>query len=275
VAKRARNFTASTIDKRLKEGRGLGRGANYVPWLFIHDVPSKGRTTRVKGQTTGRVHHLLSDLERDTFHIYDWSESIIDIREQYPLLPLEETQAIAEACNLRHPGIRHPTKPGVQIPTVMTTDFVITIAEGLNRVDQARTVKYSHDLESLRTLEKLEIERIYWERRNIDWKIVTERQTSRVLAQNIQLLHKYTKIEDRLSLSTTMMHEIIAKLTSEVMRNTASLNDITLAFDRSHNLESGTCLTIVYHLLATRQWRIDMLTPIQPGNRLVLLNNFN
>jgi hypothetical protein len=40
--------------KFLKDGRGRGEGAHYLPWLTIQDVPSSGRSTRALGSTTGR-----------------------------------------------------------------------------------------------------------------------------------------------------------------------------------------------------------------------------
>jgi hypothetical protein len=154
----------------------------------------------------------------------------------------------------------------------MTTDFVITVQTGLDSIDQARTVKYAHDLESPRTLEKLEIERRYWAKRNIDWKIVTEREVSRVLAHNVQLIHNYLTIEDRLSLSQATINTVAETMTTEVMGSRDSLSTIALACDEHFKFDPGTCLTIAYHLLATRQWKIDMLTPLHPGNRLLLLN---
>lgn len=53
----------------IKEGRGQGRGKDYLPWLRIQDIPSEGRATRSVGWTTGRRHELLSDLERDCFYL--------------------------------------------------------------------------------------------------------------------------------------------------------------------------------------------------------------
>lgn len=272
MPKRLRRISESTIDKRLKEGRGQGKAANYLPWLFIHDVPSKGLAWRRKGWTTGRTHHLLSNHEDDYFLIKDWNPSVIDIREQYPLLPIEETLALAEEYNIHHPSVRHPTKPGVSIPIVMTTDFVITIAKGINSFDQARTIKCSQDLQSQRTLEKLEIERRYWARRNIDWAIVTEREISHVLAENVRLLHKHLTIKDRLALPEPLLQEAIAIMTHELKQSSCSLSHIALECDERLHLQPGDCLTIAYHLLATRQWKIDMFTPIQPGNRLILLD---
>jgi hypothetical protein len=117
MAKRPRRVTESTIDKRLKEGRGSGKGASYIPWLFIHDVPSKGLAWRRKGWTTGRTHHLLSSLEDNFFLIQDWNPSVSDIREQYPLLPIEETLVIAEECNIRHPAFA--TQPDQEYPFLL------------------------------------------------------------------------------------------------------------------------------------------------------------
>jgi len=50
----------------------------------------------------------------------------------------------------------------------MTTDFVLTIKKDLATIYRARTVKYAADLIKARTLEKLEIERRYWQARGVD-----------------------------------------------------------------------------------------------------------
>jgi len=46
MAKRKRT---SKIEKWIQEGRGSGRGPEYIPWLTIQNVSSKGRSTRLKG----------------------------------------------------------------------------------------------------------------------------------------------------------------------------------------------------------------------------------
>ncbi|MBC6972759.1 transposase [Bacillus sp. Xin] len=81
----------SKIDKWIKEGRETGSGGDYQPWLKIQDVSSLGRSTRLKGIKTGRQHEFLSDLERNYFYLTEFSDFILDIREQFPLLPQEET----------------------------------------------------------------------------------------------------------------------------------------------------------------------------------------
>ena len=74
------------IAKRIKERRGQGSGANYKPWLRIHEVPSQGLSHRIYSFKTKRTHHLLSNLELGVFLTLDWMDHVQDIREQYPLL---------------------------------------------------------------------------------------------------------------------------------------------------------------------------------------------
>src|SRR5689334_20740718 len=119
MPRRNRQMTPEKISKWIAEGRGTGRGKNYKPWLTIHDVASRGARTRDKGLKTGRLHHLLSFLELYYFLILEWCPSVVDIREQYPLLPLEETLYIAKEL-----GIKHPAPYGQ--PIVLTIDFMVT-----------------------------------------------------------------------------------------------------------------------------------------------------
>lgn len=89
--------TPETIEKRFAEGRGQGAGANYRPWLEVHDFPSRGVIHRPLGAKTGRVHHLFGNLEFMLFLIYGVLACITDLREQFPLLPLDETLEIAQS----------------------------------------------------------------------------------------------------------------------------------------------------------------------------------
>lgn len=88
-------------------------------------------------------------MERTHFYLTEFSDSIVDIREQYPVLPLEEA-------------------------LVMTPDFLLTIEKGKNSVELARTIKMKEELLKERDLEKFEVDRVYWKKRGVDWGIVTE-----------------------------------------------------------------------------------------------------
>jgi len=267
MSKRNRRTDQGVISKRVDGGRGQGTGKGYTPWLHIQDVPSEGLVHRVKGWKTDREHHFLSTLECNYFYVLEWSPLVYDIREQYPLLPVAETLAIAEQC-----GFRHPADPKTKEFIVMTTDFVVTVATGNGKIDCARAIKPSNKLQSTRVLEKLEIERRYWQARNMDWGIVTEREIPQVLAQNIKLLHGHLQIGDRLPLTEKEICSIASVLTPQVAEGNISLRRAASDCDRQLGFEPGTSLTVAYHLLALRRWRIDMNTPIEPGRKLILAN---
>jgi hypothetical protein len=267
MAKRKRQTDQKVIEKQLKERRGQGRGADYKPWLLIQDVPSQGLATRIKGWKTKRVHHFLSNLELSYFYVLEWSPIVFDIREQYPLLPLEETLTIAEQC-----GIRHPTDPKTKEPVVMTTDFFITVPRTIEVIEQARTVKTAKDLQSERTLEKLEIERRYWQGRNINWGIVSEREIPEALAKNVEWLHPFFQVENLSSLAQRELARITTVLTVEIAKDNTSLADIAADCDDRLGLEPGISLSVSRYLIASRQWSVDMNRLIEPSKPLVLLN---
>lgn len=90
MSKHSRVWNQSIFEKYLREGRGRGDGPGYMPWIRIQDFASNGVVSRVKGRKTGRIHHLMSNNELAYFYLLDWSDSVLDIREQYPLLYITE-----------------------------------------------------------------------------------------------------------------------------------------------------------------------------------------
>jgi hypothetical protein len=195
----------------------------------------------------------------------DLAPAITDIREQYPLLPVEDTWAIAQAC-----GIAHPVHPRTREPIVLTTDFLLTRRTVLTEHMQARTVKYAKDLGSKRTLEKLEIERRYWMNRQTDWGILTEHEIPPALAKNLEWLHPFFDREALAPLSSDTIQHASQILTEAVTAKTSPLRTVTSSCDATLNLPAGTSLSITRHLLATRQWIVDLRVLINPSQPLDL-----
>ena len=92
-------WTEKKIEQLQLEGYGAGIGADYKPWIEVTDFSSKGRSRRVASAKTGRVHHLFSDVEYGLFLAAEWSRSVVDIREQFPL-DRGVTQTIAQQFDL-------------------------------------------------------------------------------------------------------------------------------------------------------------------------------
>ncbi|MGI8469288.1 MAG: TnsA endonuclease N-terminal domain-containing protein [Pyrinomonadaceae bacterium] len=214
MAKRKRGNNEKQNEKKKKEQRGEGHFDQYKPWLTIQDVASIGLATRLKGTKTGRMHHFLSALELDYFYLLDRSEEVIDIREQYPL-HLPETLALAKEINIIHPPCSNPNNP-----IVVTTDFLITVRHSIGTKEVARTIKYSRDLANSRTLEKFEIERLYWKERNIDWGIVTELDINKTLVKNIKWFYKHLETDSLpISINASMIPELSKYLLSRIRKN--------------------------------------------------------
>ncbi len=270
MARNRRQTSGEAIQKLVREGRGQNELAEYQPWLNVRDVPSRGLSTRRKGWKTGRVHHFLSKLEKRYHNTLEWSKIVTDIREQYPLLQLEETLDIAKQCGIDHPAISNKNDPKTLDPIVMTTDFLITLMIDGKRVERARTVKYADDLQSPRVLQKLEIERRYWEARGISWGIVTEHEIPGVLADNVEILYPYRYLDEDSRYSRRELYSAATALTQAVQESKLSLRHIALDCDAIIGFDPGTCLSIAYFLIANRYWEIDMYTPIQPGKGLDL-----
>lgn len=250
----------SQSEQWIKEGRGMGRGAEYKPWLLIQNVSSLGRSTRLKGIKTNRQHEFLSDLEKNYFYLTEYSDFVVDIREQFPLLPLEETIIIAEEL-----GIKHPSDPKTKEPVVMTTDFLLTIDKGEGPVELARTIKMKDELLKKRVLEKFEIERVYWERQNIDWGIVTELEIPKTMARNSSYIHNYfdLKVFDTFKeMDSERIEDLAYTLIQRLLNDESSIRVITNDLDTETHLINGSSLTLFYHLVAQKILRIDMLNPL-------------
>jgi hypothetical protein len=258
--------TPESIAKRIAEGRGQGTGINYRPWIEVQDFPSSGIIHRTMGLKTGRIHHLLSDFEFLLFTIYDLMRSIIDIREQFPLLPLEETLEIA-----RKIGVKHPTDPATRYPIVMTTDFLLKLRLRRGIVFQARTAKYQKDLDDRRVMEKFEIERRYWFRRAIDWGYVLREKLPAGLVDNAQLVHPFGFLSDLFPLTEKEVRRIAFYLAHRIRRHELPLLEIVSDGDQKFVLPPGKCFSVVCHLIARRVWEVDLLKSINVNKQLVFL----
>ena len=246
-------WTEAKFNRYIKEGRGQGAGKEFLPWLMTYNVPSLGRRARNPGWKTGRLHHLMSDNETYYFYLLEWSDLVIDIREQFPLLDVEAAQAIAFDM-----GIEYPKDKETKFPLVLTTDFMVTIRDGDRIFDIARTIKPSKELDKTRVIEKFEIERRYWAAKGIDWGIVTEKEIPIVLAKNVEYLHPAFHLEPTDYTSLPQLLLIGDLLKDRLKISKKSIVEITSDFDNELQLIQGTCLKVFLHLVAGKEIILDM-----------------
>ncbi len=237
------------------QGYGAGSGANYKPWIKVYDFSSSGRSRRVHGLKTGRVHHLFSDVEHDVFLACEWSRAVTDIREQYPL-DRELTQTIAQELK-----IRHPHYPGTQVPTVMTVDFLLTVNHNGAEHFLALNAKRDEEAEDENSLSKLEIQRTYFEQLGIEHHLVYHSQLPKQKIMNLAWVRdaqlKEGEVEPRPGYFAALSSRMARELDAPIDMN-ASLAAYCQSFDERHGLEPGSGLRVARMLIQERALMVDL-----------------
>ena len=238
-------LSAQQQQKWIKDGRGNGELSSYKPWLTVRDLSSRGRSHRVYGHRTKRTHHLLSDLELAIFLILEWNPLIQDIREQFPLR-IEQTEEIADLTCIPHPAVRG-------IKQIMSTDFYVFSSDSVSPRFSIQA-KYQKDLEDIRTIEKLEIERRYWQSKEIPWQIITEQEIPKVVFDNIKWLYPAIRDDDHINLYDQIEFYV------QQFHKYPNLSLINLAkkIDSSYDLEIGTSLSELRVLFSQRYFKFDL-----------------
>lgn len=184
---------------RIRRLRGVGWGSLYVPWLKVRDVPSKGTSAIIRGVSTGRPHHLLSELEAIYFFLIERRAATVDIREQWPILDIDRT---LELC--KRFGVRHTTRNGY--PEPFTIDLLITERVGGEFRYRAASVKSPEDASDPLVRLRLAVEHAWCQDRGIPWTLVDTTRFNKTMLETLRFIrawfrHMYvseSSMEDRL-----------------------------------------------------------------------------
>lgn len=166
--------------KALKNKYGIGEGISYKPWLRIQDVKSHGTRSLIFGRKSQREHHMMSSIESELFYLVEFSDNVVDIREQFPILPLNYTQKVARIL-----GVKHPVHPKTKEPVIMTTDQLLTTDSPQGLLYHAVSVKPKNESNKQRVLEKIDIERVCWELLGVKFSYYTGNDLTKVQSRNL------------------------------------------------------------------------------------------
>lgn len=165
----------------------------YEPLIKVWSGPKGTRRHLYKGAKSKRNHHFLSDGERRLGIIKDSLPETVNYFEQYPLWDLELCVRIAIDM-----GIKYPCDEEGEA-YVLSTDFYCLETDladnNLATKEVARTYKtldsldreIKHPVSVTRTLQKLELERRYYEDKQIPFVLETDHNVSVNCAYNLQV----------------------------------------------------------------------------------------
>ena len=259
-------WTEEKIAQFEREGRGKGTGASYKPWIRVSDFSSKGKSRRTFSAKFGRHHELLSDVERNLFLLLEFCRDVTDIREQFPL-DRDETRSFAARLN-----IKHPVYPGTRVTTVMTTDFLVKFSRNNQDYLEAFSCKTAEDLENPRTLEKLEIERNYYEDLGIPYRLVLDSSLPANKVKNIYWFRQAVLHDHGLAEYPDEFIELGQRLLHELTRapGKGTLAQFCANFDARVGTQVGTGLLLARAHLWNGTLQTDLNQPDLPASPAVM-----
>lgn len=203
-----------------KEKYGTGHGADYKPYIRTSEFNSAGTCANPVDWKTGRTVQLLSQGEKYFWYLMRWNDHVIDIREQYPL-PVKDTMRIAEEY-----GILHPHKGSE--PLTMTSDFLVDFDNNMQGVFSIKLSKKEVE-NSERIIEKLFIEKKFWESKKIPFHLVYKEDLNVTYAENIRAAVQYyhlSDVHDSISMSKYMVANKMIIMDIEMQNKSINFKEI-------------------------------------------------
>jgi hypothetical protein len=205
--RKSKVMTLKKMIQHIRDGFGQGHGRNYLPWITIHRKNSSSNSNQVVSwmPPLGRTGHYLSRGEYFLALLLLWL-GVLDLREQYPIWPFTHMNPLvgamgSEGMELKwsrglleiaaDANIRHGVEFGTNIPYVATIDQLATIstANGLKLVAFSSKPIATHSEEvNERTLERLELERLYFEEIGVRYVVTYSGLVPSILAGQLEWL---------------------------------------------------------------------------------------
>ena len=138
----------------------------------------------------------------------------------------------------------------------MTTDLLVDFNSDGQHLSKAISVKYAHDLEDERTIEKLELERRFWEGEGIEWFIFTEHEVPVHFVKNIRWLAPHMHSYDLDDSRRMFVFESILQMLDA--NREEKLPVVLSELDQKQGLARGTNLKYFRHLAAQNAFQWDM-----------------
>ena len=204
-----------TEQKKIKDKRCQGVGADYKPWIYVREVKSEGTSSEPIDWINGRTCQLLSQGEKYLWYYLRWDDSVKNIYEQYPL-NLDTTNEIALSANIK------PMQNGKQH---MTTDFYVEYHDGHYEAFSVKDSRAVLDDERMIELQFKEMQ--YWEQLGVQWHLVFKEDLDAIYVQNLEIVTTFYNINDVHDVFSYIKYLIAHKyMKIELHQKLLNMNDV-------------------------------------------------
>ncbi|AWK50552.1 hypothetical protein DIC82_05655 [Clostridium beijerinckii] len=146
----------------------------------------------------------------------------------------------------------------LRVDSLTLTDFLINRKVDNKYIEVARAIKTQTDIENPRTIEKLLIEKKYWEIMGIDWGIVTEDYIPKIKAINIYSIYNDYFWKEEGNYSDKRINELIYQFKYILTETNYDVLLSSEKFQLINNLNNGEGLRFLRYLLAIKELKTDM-----------------
>lgn len=273
MGQRHKYYPCEARDIRLlSEGRGQGEKQDYVCWFQCHEENYPGTSFRIYNPKIGRMHQVFGRAQIFLLLQLMYAKDIVDIRENYPLLPAAEFYALYSKRNSKglptaetfsitkeykksHPDFKHPKYSGSHDYKVLITDFLITKTDGTQCAISIRTKNSFKDISRFR---KHIIEELYWQSRHIPFSVVEKDTINHQFSNNIRDILQPSPLSERAFSQSPHIAYAIKYFQQLFLTSTESVVEIAREIEKKYQLPEGAGINIFYHLMQNRKIRYEM-----------------
>ena len=251
----------------LARGHGGDAAPAHAPYLTIRSFSSRGFASAVANPDGSRAEHVMSRLEKGYLLLKRRDPNVVERREQVPLLPIEETEEIARTLGIR------PLRTPKRQPYVLTTDLVVRYRDGREEAAFVRPV--ARLARTRRAYDKMRVERVYWDRRGVDFRVITDEDVPGVIISNLEMLHDHHRPPagfERADSQDLGLNTLRAALDGS---SDEPLCHVCRALDEDGGMPVGTHVALLKHLVFRRMLTTNLYTAFRTvkayrivGNRL-------
>lgn len=268
MTRRARS-TQADIEKALRKV-SLSHGADFRSGTSIRAFRSRGVCNRVSDLRSGRVQELFSDGEYWFQEYIAFDHRIVYADEQWPILPISDTVAVAAELGFDHPRLA----PGVN--KEVRTDMLLGIrhAPGARVTEVVLEVKDSpahyegEDRARARAREKRTIVDIWCKANGKKFLVLFKSDVPSVQRKNLGWL-RYGQFRSKLTLGKLRLNQFAEEFRSQWRKRPAeTLDSLALRTAATLGLNRDAALCAFQQCVWRRLILVDLRFPVLPCESL-------